>query len=182
MLKNQFSFARNVSKCFQQEIAVFVVRCRAEAMAHVGKYRTINLEAFSCGAGRSLSCLSRRSFIGDFNLVMRRGCPGKPGAGKACAARRGGASLAQSRGVRRETPGSSTYLTAPARGDNSMSAKRESLEGVDSAVPQDPCDRAKARLPASSSPAGEPHTRRSHAEEAAPARAACSVLQDVPFA
>jgi hypothetical protein len=35
------------AKRFQQEIAVFVVRCRAEAIPHIGKYRTINLEAVS---------------------------------------------------------------------------------------------------------------------------------------
>jgi len=34
--------------------------------------------------------------------------------GKLCAAGRGAESLTQSRGVRRETPGSSTHLTAKA--------------------------------------------------------------------
>src|SRR5207302_6432883 len=68
---------------------------------------------------------------------------------KVCAVGRGAASLTQSRGVRRETPGSSTYLRAKAGGDKSMSEKRESLEGVYDAVPQDPRDMVKATLPES---------------------------------
>jgi hypothetical protein len=40
-----------------------------------------------------------------------------------------------------------------------MPEKRESLEGADSAVPQDPRDKAKATLPEPQSPAVEMHTR-----------------------
>ena len=39
-----------------------------------------------------------------------------------------------------------------------MPEKRESSEGVYGAVPRDPRDRAKARLPESQSPVVEPHT------------------------
>src|SRR2546421_9868032 len=83
--------------------------------------------------------------------------------GKLCAAGRGAASLTQSRGVRRETPGSSTYLKAKARGDKSMSEKREAREGVYRVVLQDPRDRMRAALPEPQSPAVELHTRRDHA-------------------
>ena len=38
-------------------------------------------------------------------------------------------------------------LKAKAGGDNSMPEKRETLEDAEGAVPQDPCDRAKAGLP-----------------------------------
>jgi hypothetical protein len=51
------------------------------------------------------------------------------------------------------------YLKAKARGDNSMSEKRETLEGVYGAVLQDLRDQAKAGLPEAQSPAAEPHTR-----------------------
>ena len=51
------------------------------------------------------------------------------------------------------------YLKAKARGEKSTPEKRESLEDAEGAVPQDPCDKAKARLPESQSPAVEPHTR-----------------------
>ena len=71
----------------------------------------------------------------------------EPYEAKVCAAGRGAESLTQSRGVRRETPGSSTYLRAKAGGDKSMSEKREALEGVYGAVPQDPRDMVKAALP-----------------------------------
>src|SRR2546421_5113333 len=91
--------------------------------------------------------------------------------GKLCAAGRGAESLTQSRGVRRETPGSSTYLRAKAGGDKSMSEKRESLEGVYDAVPQDPRDMVKATLPESQSPVVEPHTHRYHASDAVLSRA-----------
>src|SRR5215510_10270168 len=67
--------------------------------------------------------------------------------GKLCAAGRGAASLTQSRGVRRETPGSSTYLTAKARGDKSLSEKQEAREGVYRVVLRDPCDKVRAGLP-----------------------------------
>jgi hypothetical protein len=83
--------------------------------------------------------------------------------GKLCAAGRGAESLTQSRGVRRETPGSSTYLRAKAGGDKSMSEKRESQEGVYGAVPQDPRDMVKAILPEPQFPVVEPHTHRYHA-------------------
>jgi hypothetical protein len=43
--------------------------------------------------------------------------------------------------------GHRTYLKAKAGGDNSMSEKRETWEGVYGAVPQDPGDMAKATLP-----------------------------------
>ena len=51
------------------------------------------------------------------------------------------------------------YLKAKAGGDNSMSEKRESLEGVYGAVLQDLRDMAKAGLPEAQFPAVEPHTR-----------------------
>lgn len=40
-----------------------------------------------------------------------------------------------------------------------MSKKRESLEGAEGVVPQDPRDMAKAGLPESQSPAAEKHAR-----------------------
>ncbi len=88
--------------------------------------------------------------------------------GKLCAAGRGAESLTQSRGVRRETPGSSTDLKAKAGGDKSMSEKRETREGVYRVVLRDPRDRVRAALPESQSPAVELHTRRYHAWHAAP--------------
>jgi len=51
------------------------------------------------------------------------------------------------------------YLKAKARGENSMSEKRDSLEGVYGAVLQDLRDMAKAGLPEAQFPAVEPHTR-----------------------
>ena len=39
------------------------------------------------------------------------------------------------------------YLKAKAGGDNSMPEKRGALEGAEGAVPQDPCEGAKAGLP-----------------------------------
>ena len=50
-------------------------------------------------------------------------------------------------------------LKAKAGGDNSMPEKRETLEDAEGAVPQDPCDRARAGLPESQSPAVQTHTR-----------------------
>ena len=88
---------------------------------------------------------------------------GEPDDAKVCAAGRGAESLTQSRGVRRETPGSSTYLKAKARGDKSMSEKREAREGVYRVVLRDPRDRVRAALPEPQCPAVEPHTRRDHA-------------------
>src|SRR5215472_8864623 len=67
--------------------------------------------------------------------------------GKLCAAGRGAASLTESRGVRRETPGSSTDLTAKARGDKSLSEKQGTWEGVYGVALQDPRDRVRAALP-----------------------------------
>jgi hypothetical protein len=46
-------------------------------------------------------------------------------------------------------------LKAKAGGEKSMSEKRGPLEGAEGVVPQDPCDRAKAALPESQSPAVE---------------------------
>src|SRR5258706_16101436 len=92
----------------------------------------------------------------------------KPGAVKACAAGRGAESLTQSRGVRREAPGSSTYLKAKAQGNKSMSEKQGTWEGVYDVALRDPCDRVKATLPEPQSPAVEPHTHRYHASEAVP--------------
>src|SRR6516162_7138948 len=83
--------------------------------------------------------------------------------GKLCAAGRGAEFLTESRGVRRETPGSSTYLTAKARGDKSMSEKQGTWEGVYDVALRDPCDMVKATLPAPQSPAVEPHTHCYHA-------------------
>ena len=88
---------------------------------------------------------------------------GEPDDAKVCAAGRGAASLTQSRGVRRETPGSSTDLKAKAGGDKSLSEKREAREGVYRVVLRDPRDRVRAALPEPQSPAVELHTRRDHA-------------------
>ena len=87
----------------------------------------------------------------------------EPGEGKLCAAGRGAASLTESRGVRRETPGSSTDLKAKAGGDKSLSEKREAWEGVYRVVLRDPRDMVRAALPEPQSPAVELHTRRDHA-------------------
>src|SRR6516162_3098764 len=83
--------------------------------------------------------------------------------GKLCAACRGAASLTESRGVRRETPGSSTYLKAKAGGDKSLSEKQGTWEGVYGVALRDPRDRVRAVLPKPQSPAVELHTRRDHA-------------------
>ena len=87
----------------------------------------------------------------------------EPGEGKLCAAGRGAASLTESRGVRRETPGSSTHLKAKAGGDKSLSEKREAREGVYRVVLRDPRDTVRAALPEPQSPAVALHTRRDHA-------------------
>src|SRR5215813_9337782 len=71
----------------------------------------------------------------------------EPYEAKLCAAGRGVESLTQSGEVRREASGSSTYLRAKTGGNKSMSEKRETLEGVYGAVPQDPRDMVKAGLP-----------------------------------
>ena len=52
-----------------------------------------------------------------------------------------------------------------------MPEKRESLEGADSAVPQDPRDKAKAALPEPQSPAAQPHARCYGVYNAAPSGA-----------
>src|SRR6266478_5837466 len=82
----------------------------------------------------------------------------QPDEEKLCAVGRGAASLTQSRGVRRETPGSSTHLKAKARGDKSLSEKREILEGVYSVDPRDPRERVRAAWPEPQSPVVELHT------------------------
>ena len=87
----------------------------------------------------------------------------EPGEGKLCAAGRGAASLTQSRGVRRETPGSSTHLTAKAQGDKSLSEKQGTWEGVYDVALRDPRDRVRAALPEPQSPAVALHTSRDHA-------------------
>ena len=104
----------------------------------------------------------RRRSVDKYSLSNKTK-DGEPCALKACAAGRGAESLTESRGVRRETPGSSTYLRAKAGGDKSMSEKRESQEGVYGAVPQDPRDMVKAILPEPQFPVVEPHTHRYHA-------------------
>src|SRR5437867_9088398 len=71
----------------------------------------------------------------------------EPDEGKLCAAGRGAASLTQSRGVRRETPGSSTDLKAKAGGDKSMSEKQGTWEGVYGVALRDPRDKVKAGWP-----------------------------------
>src|SRR5215467_7990157 len=87
----------------------------------------------------------------------------EPYEAKVCAAGRGAESLTQSRGVRRETPGSSTHLKAKAGGDKNLSEKREAREGVYRVVLRDPRDKVRAVLPEPQSPAVELHTRRDHA-------------------
>ena len=57
-----------------------------------------------------------------------------------------------------------------------MSEKRETLEGVYGAVPQDPRDMVKAGLPEPQSPVVEPHTHRYHALEAVPSQACCAAF------
>ena len=100
--------------------------------------------------------------------AWRRTSGAAPDAVKACAAGRGAESLTQSRGVRREAPGSSTYLKAKAQGNKSMSEKQGTWEGVYDVALRDPCDMVKATLPEPQSPAVEPHTHRYHASEAVP--------------
>src|SRR5438874_12409890 len=96
-------------------------------------------------------------------FTWRRTSGAAPYEAKVCAAGRGAEASTQTRGVRRETPGSSTYLRAKAGGDKSLSEKREAREGVYGAVLQDPCDMVKAPLPEPQSPVVEPHTHRYHA-------------------
>ena len=51
-----------------------------------------------------------------------------------------------------------TYLKAKAGGENSLSEKRGTLEGVEGVALQGPYDRAKAELPEPQSPAEESHS------------------------
>src|SRR4030095_10038389 len=96
----------------------------------------------------------------------------EPNEGKLCAAGRGAASLTESRGVRRETPGSSADLTAKAGGDKSLSEKRETREGVYRVVLRDPRAKVRAGLPDPQSPAVALHTRCDHA--------CCGAIMSVP--
>jgi group II intron reverse transcriptase/maturase len=59
------------------------------------------------------------------------------------------------RGSEDMTPGSTTYLEAKAEGDNSMSLKRRTSEGVYGAALQDPRDTVRATLPKPQFPAME---------------------------
>ena len=70
----------------------------------------------------------------------------EPGARKRCAVGRDVQSLMQSGGIRKEIPGSSDLPDGESLGNNSMSEKREILEGVYSIVLQDPHDMAKTKL------------------------------------
>jgi len=63
-----------------------------------------------------------------------------------CAVGRDVQSLMQSGGIRKEIPGSSDLPDGESLGNNSMSEKREILEGVYSIVLQDPHDMAKTKL------------------------------------
>jgi hypothetical protein len=76
------------------------------------------------------------------------------GSRRVCAARRFVVSPAQPGGTRRNVLGSTAYLEAKARGDSSMPVKRWPPEASVGGAPQDPCDMAKAGLPAAQSPAG----------------------------
>jgi hypothetical protein len=67
----------------------------------------------------------------------------------------------QKGGVRKiKTLGSTAYLEAKAKGDNSMPLKREMLEGVYGFVPQDPRDTVRAGLPEPQFPAMQSHISR----------------------
>ena len=72
--------------------------------------------------------------------------------------------------------GHSTNLNVKAGGNKSMSKKRESLEGAEGVVLQDPRDMAKAKLPESQSPAVEMHARCYSACSATPPGADRSVF------
>ena len=102
--------------------------------------------------------------------------------GKLCAAGRGAASLTESRGVRRETPGSSTHLKAKAGGDKSLSEKQGTWEGVYGVALRDPRDTVRAALPKPQSPAVALHTRRDHAWLRRHHERAVKVSRCVPFA
>jgi hypothetical protein len=67
----------------------------------------------------------------------------------------------QKGGVRKiKTLGSTAYLEAKAKGDNSMPLKREMPEGVYGSVPQDPRDMVRAGLPEPQFPAMQSHISR----------------------
>lgn len=70
----------------------------------------------------------------------------EPCAARVCAVGRDVQSLMQSGGIRKEIPGSSDLPDGESLGNNSMSEKREILEGVYSIVLQDPHDMAKTKL------------------------------------
>jgi hypothetical protein len=82
---------------------------------------------------------------------------GEPGAGKlarrVCAARRFVVSPVQPGGTWRNIPGSTAYLDAKARGDNSMPVKHWLAKGARGGALQNPRDMAKAGLLAAQSPA-----------------------------
>jgi retron-type reverse transcriptase len=59
------------------------------------------------------------------------------------------------RGAEETTSGSTTYLEAKAEGNNSMSLKRSTAEGVYGVAPQDPRDTVRATLPKPQFPAME---------------------------
>ncbi len=63
-----------------------------------------------------------------------------------------------------------------------MPEKRESSEGVYGAVPQGPCDKAKATLPESQFPVVEPHTHCYSAWIAVPQERIVRVLRSAPSA
>jgi hypothetical protein len=74
------------------------------------------------------------------------------------------------------------YLKAKAGGEKSTPEKREPPESVDGAVPQDPRDRAKARLPESQSPVVEPHTHCYSAYIAVPQEPIVRISRSAPSA
>ena len=73
-------------------------------------------------------------------------------------------------------------LKVKAGGEKSMPEKRESSEGVYGAVPQGPCDKAKAILPESQSPVVEPHTHCYSAYIAVPQERIVRVSRSAPSA
>jgi len=82
---------------------------------------------------------------------------------RVCAARRFVVSPTQSGGTWRNVLGSTAYLDAKARGDNSMPVKQQPARGVPGGALQDPCDMAKAGLLAAQSPAVKVTTHRNDA-------------------
>ena len=82
---------------------------------------------------------------------------------RVCAARRFVVSPAQPGGTWGDVSGSTAYLDAKARGDNSMPVKQRLAKGVRGGAPQDPRDMAKAGLLAAQSPAVKMTTHRNDA-------------------